>query len=138
MNACYVVKRLAPPRHNIRAARAVTAPHRAHSLDAALFWIRCQRYPRAAYWIEWRFQPARILASERRQAAAFTWREPDVTINGVALSAEESQAVCVVVARFRHELTNPAKRREVGSRLAEGYASSLERVAEQMRTTKAP
>jgi hypothetical protein len=64
------------------------------------------------------------------------WVEPDIIVNGVALSFVECMAVRVAIGSFRIALTAPRFRQGLGDSLAAGYDRHLANV-EQMMLQKA-
>jgi len=60
--------------------------------------------------------------------------EPDIVINGRALTVAECLAVRVAVGNFRIALADPGFRAGVGEALAGNYDHHLERVEQTMRT----
>jgi len=53
------------------------------------------------------------------------WVEPDIIVNGRALTFAECMAVRVAVSSFRMGLTSPAMRKGLGVGLADGYDHHL-------------
>jgi hypothetical protein len=60
------------------------------------------------------------------------WVEPDIIVNGRALSFAECMAVRVAIGNFRISLTSAAMRVGLGEGLADGYDRHLARVEQTM------
>lgn len=60
------------------------------------------------------------------------WTEPDIVINGRALTFAECMAVRVAVSSFRMSLTSPAMRKGLTKALADGYDHHLASVERTM------
>jgi len=63
------------------------------------------------------------------------WVEPDITINGCALTFAECMAVRVAVSSFRLSLTAEAMRIGLGEALSDGYDRQLVSVERAMFLT---
>lgn len=60
------------------------------------------------------------------------WVEPDIVINGRALTFPECMAVRVAIGNFRLSLNAPEFRTAIGVALADGYDQHLARVEHTM------
>lgn len=60
------------------------------------------------------------------------WVEPDIVINGRALTFAECMAVRVAVSSFRISLSAPSLREGLGTALADGYDRQLASVEQAM------
>jgi len=61
------------------------------------------------------------------------WVEPDIVVNGCALTFVECMAVRVAISSFRLCLTNDEMRRGLGESLAAGYDRHLANIERAMR-----
>ena len=64
------------------------------------------------------------------------WVEPDITVNGYALTFAQAMAVRVAVSSFRLFLGEPSHRRQLGEGLADGYDHHLVAVETLMRASE--
>jgi hypothetical protein len=64
------------------------------------------------------------------------WVEPDILVNGRALTFAECMAVRVAVSSFRITLTASSVRRGLGEGLAKGYDRHLASVEQTMLNRK--
>ncbi len=66
------------------------------------------------------------------------WVEPDIVINGRALTFAECMSLRVAVSNFRMSLSAPMMRAGLGERLAEGYDHHLAAIEQTMLTRSEP